>query len=102
MVSAGFRDALLKDGPIDVITVDTFALLRVARGRVEVSKTNSGSSPRTPLPKGIGTWQSLDAYSESLAGIKEIAVLDRVDEVETMAISVVRVFPDRHEERVWP
>src|SRR3954468_15975644 len=60
--SSGFLARLLAAGPVDILTVDTFALLRNAGTRAEVSCHNSGSSPRSPLPKGRETWLKLDQF----------------------------------------
>jgi hypothetical protein len=100
--ASGFSRALLRAGPIDVLTIDTFALLRGGGANVEVSRYNSGSSPRSPLPKGPDTWQSLDEFDGRASQIKEVTVIDRVKNVEALALSVVRVHEDGSRRRIWP
>jgi len=100
--ATAFRDALLVDGPVDVLTINTFTLLRSAGDRVEVSRHNSGASPRSPIAKGRDTWQRLDQFDRRVAEIKEVTLLDRLDDVETFTLSVVRVEQDGTRRRVWP
>ena len=100
--AAGFRDALLADGPVDVLTINTFQMLRSTEDRVEVSRHNSGASPRSPIAKGRDSWQRFDQFDRRVAEIKEVTVVDRVDDVETFTLSVVRVEQDGTRRRMWP
>jgi hypothetical protein len=100
--ASGFNNALLLAGPIDILTINTFALLQSAGDRVEVSRSNSGSSPRTPTAKGRGTWVRLGEFDDRVSKVKEVTVLDRVDDVETITQSVVRVYGDGTRKRIWP
>jgi hypothetical protein len=100
--ATGFREALLADGPVDVLTINTFTMLKTAEDRVEVSRHNSGASPRSPIAKGRQTWLPLDQFERRVAEIKEVTVVDRLDDVETFTLSVVRVDQDGTRHRVWP
>ncbi len=100
--ATGFRESLLADGAVDVITLNTFTTLRSAEDRVEVSRHNSGASPRSPIAKGRDSWQRIDQFERRVAEIKEVTVVDRLDDVESCTLSVVRVEQDGTRRRMWP
>jgi hypothetical protein len=100
--ASGFNAALLLAGPVDILTLNTFAILQGAGDRVVVSRFNSGSSPRSPVAKGRDTWVRLEDFERRVAEIKEVTVLERIENVEALTVSVVRVHEDGTRRRIWP
>lgn len=90
--AAGFKGELLGAGAVDIMCIDTVKLLRAVGDRVEVSAYNSGSTPRSPLPKGRDTWLEIAAFGRPFRDVKEVTVLDEVQDVESMTVQVVREY----------
>jgi hypothetical protein len=91
----GFVSRVAVDGEFDVIRIPFFALKRAAakQGRaVELTDLNSGVVPGSVTRRGPNTWTPIDDYART-GVVREVAVLERLDDVATFARSVVRYSP---------
>lgn len=93
-VAAGYADYIAQDGPFDIIRVRLSTLKRLAREqhrRVEVTRLNSGSSPRNLVERGPDTWTAIDAYPGD-GPVREVTVVGGITGLAEVA-DVIRVRP---------
>lgn len=79
-----------------VLVVNTRRLLSAKRHRVTLSPLNSGATRPMPHPRGLGTFQGMASYPywerkrKGLAPVAEVAIDDRVENVERFLRRVER------------
>ena len=93
----GFVGRVLLDGPLCQVVISTTKLLKLCEAQgvqFEVSKHNAGSFPQGPaLPKGRGTWMSLDQAGFAVGQVQEVVVVGSVDCLGDVIEDVVEVKP---------